>query len=68
MNQNSLWSAVDKFLFSLNGLVNILGNGAIIALIPDPYKAYVLIAFNLIHVLYAFAQNPSGTPTTAAQQ
>lgn len=49
-----------KITAVLNVLGNLLGNTAIVALVPDDYKFYVLAAANAIHALLAYLANPTG--------
>lgn len=44
----------------LHGVINIAGNGVIFELIPQPYKMWALLVFNLLQVVYAFL-DPSYT-------
>lgn len=41
----------------LYGIISLVGNGAILAVLPDPYKLYAFLAFNLVQVIYAFYDN-----------
>ena len=38
----------------LNGILNVAVNSGIIAIVPPTYKAYALLAFNLVQVIYMF--------------
>lgn len=38
----------------LQVVVNIAGNGGIIAFVPIEYKAIALLVFNIIQVIYAY--------------
>jgi hypothetical protein len=51
MNSQGL-SAQTKLL--LHGIVNFVGNGAILLLLPDPYKAITVVVFNIIQLILAF--------------
>ena len=38
----------------LQGIITVAGNGAIFALIPEPFKNWAILAFNVILVVYNF--------------
>ena len=38
----------------LHGIVSVVGNGAIFAFLPDEYRIWVLLAFNIVQVVLAF--------------
>lgn len=50
-----------KLTAALNLIGNLAGNAAIIALVPDPYKFWVLVVGNAAHVLISYLANPTGT-------
>src|SRR5205823_5530116 len=53
INQNSPTMSA-KLKGALHLIVNLGGNVALLALVPDEYKAYVVLAFNICAVLYAY--------------
>jgi hypothetical protein len=56
----AVWNSVDKVLASAHLVVSVVVNSAIVGAIPEPYKYYVLVVFNVVQVLYALTQNPTG--------
>jgi hypothetical protein len=38
----------------LHGIINLVGNGTILTVLPDKYKPLVLLVFNIIQVVYAY--------------
>lgn len=42
-----------KINLILHGIANILGNAAVIGIVPDEYKIWVLAVFNVAQVIYA---------------
>lgn len=43
-----------QFKAVLNGIINVVVNSGIIAIVPPDYKVWVLLAFNLVQVLYMY--------------
>lgn len=43
-----------KLKAGIYGIISLVGNGAILAVLPDPYRLYAFLAFNVLQVLYAF--------------
>lgn len=38
----------------LYGIISLVGNGAILLVLPEEWRPYLLVGFNLVQVAYAF--------------
>jgi hypothetical protein len=43
-----------KLKGTIHTIINIVGNGAILAFLPSPISIYAILAFNVLQVVYAY--------------
>lgn len=43
-----------NFKATLSGIINVVVNSGILAVVPPDYKVWALLAFNLVQVIYMF--------------